>query len=69
MKTVLITTIIVEIFQVLMLFSILIGEAMELSRGEEKYLNTKRRVLQFLVPYFWFIPMVLMIIKWWKNLK
>jgi len=69
MKTVLITTIIVEIFQVIMLFSILIGDAMDLSRGEERVIKSKRDVLRFLVPYFWFIPMVLMIIKWWKSLK
>ena len=66
-----VTVAIVEVIQVCMLFAFIMADAGATDYGEkqEKYLTTKRRVLQFFIPFFWFIPMVNTIIRWWNKLK
>ena len=71
MKTVLITVAIVEVFQIIGLFGALMADmsSNDYGQNEEKFLTTKRRVLQFFIPFFWFIPMVNNIMRWWNKLK
>ena len=72
MTTAIIVTIaIVEVFQIITLFAALIEDTgvMDYDGKDEKYLTTKRRVLQFFVPFFWVPATLRAIVRWWNGLK
>ena len=66
-----VTVAIVEVIQVITLLATMMADVGVVEHGEnaEKYLTTKRRVLQFFVPFFWVPPMLRAIIGWWNGLK
>jgi hypothetical protein len=68
MKALIITLLIIEAFQIIALFSVLITDS-EAYEPEDKYIHSKLDFLKFFIPFFWFIPMVNMILKWWNKLK
>ena len=67
MKTFLITLAIIEAFQIVCLFSAIMTDAMDLDGSN--FIESKRDVLKFFIPFFWFIPMLNMILRWWNKLK
>ncbi len=72
MKTLLITLAIIEVLQIISLFATIMTDAMELYSYDEKYekvIQSKRDVLKFFIPFFWFIPMLNIILTWWNKLK
>jgi hypothetical protein len=69
MKTLLITLAIIEAIQFIVLLACIMTDAMEIDEEYEKAIQSKRDVLKFFIPFFWFIPMLNMIIKWWNKLK
>ena len=71
MKEVIVTVVIVEVFQMITLLATMMTDAGVADYGEnaEKYLTTKRRVLQFFVPFFWVPATLRAIVRWWNGLK
>ncbi len=65
MKTFLIITLAVEIFQLIVLLSVILTD---LTMTEDNLIKTKKGVIQFFIPYFWLIPLLRAINKWWKSL-
>ena len=68
MKALIITLLIIYVFQMCALFSTLITDSSEYE-SEDKCIQSKLDFLKFFIPFFWFIPMVNMILKWWHKLK
>ena len=68
MKALIITLLIIYAFQIIALFSVLITDSSEYDI-EDKCIQSKLDFLKFFIPFFWFIPMVNMILKWWHKLK
>jgi hypothetical protein len=73
MKTLLITLAIIEVIQFISLLSCIMTDAMGLTdfnnEKHKKFIQSKRDVLKFFIPFFWFIPMLNMILIWWNKLK
>lgn len=66
MKAILITILIVEILQIVGLFAAVMTDATVVS--DDNLINSKKDVIKFLIPFFWFIPLVVAILTWWKKL-
>ena len=69
MKAFIITTIIIEVLQFCAFFAIITTDVLDTRNKKDYMIQTKMDVLKFLVPYFWFIPMIRLILKWWYSLK
>ena len=67
MKKFLITLLVIDIIQILFFLGALISDAVE-DEGDNNFITSKRDVLKFLIPFFWFVPMVVAILTWWKKL-
>jgi hypothetical protein len=65
---VIITLAIIESIQIVSLFAILMSDT-EYLKQEDKMIQSKSDVLRFFIPFFWFMPMIRMVEKWWINLK
>ena len=71
MKEVIVTVVIVEVIQVIILLTTMMMDTgvMDYDGNAEKYLTTKRRVLQFFIPFFWLPATLRAIVRWWNGLK
>jgi len=71
MKTFLITTLVIWGIQVLSLVSSIVTDYMMVtskSKPEEKFIQSKKDILKFFIPYFWVMPSIRGVIRYWNSL-
>lgn len=71
MKSIIIILIIVETFQILVLLATIITDYENNSdkyRKDMRVIKSKKDFLIFFIPFFWVMPMLKSIIKYWNNL-
>ena len=71
MNSIIIILIIVETFQILVLLATIITDYENNSdkyRKDMRVIRSKKDFLIFFIPFFWVMPMLKSIIKYWNNL-
>ena len=71
MNSIIIILIIVETFQILVLLATIITDYENNSdkyRKDMRVIKSKKDFLIFFIPFFWVMPMLKSIIKYWNNL-
>ena len=71
MKSIIITLVIVETIQIIVLLATIITDYENNSdkyRKDMRVIRSKKDFLIFFIPFFWVMPMLKSIIKYWNNL-
>ena len=70
-NSIIIILIIVEIFQIIVLLATMVTDYENNSdkyRKDMRVIRSKKDFLIFFIPFFWVMPMLKSIIKYWNNL-
>ena len=67
-EIIIVTLLTVETFQIGALSIIVVSDFYEAESKDSKIIKSKKDFLVFFIPFFWVIPGLKFIIRYWKNL-